>query len=348
MTLRRFLLLTIIASWFGVPAVFGQINGQKTITTAVPFLTISPDSRSAAMGDAGAALSPDANSIYWNPAKLAFSEKRWGASVSYNPWLRTLVNDMALSYLAGYRKFDDDKQAVGLGIQYFDLGTINFTDNSGNSLGDGTPREVAITASYARQLGREFSMAVNLRYINSNLNGYNDVVGVGVRPGSTAAGDIAAYYTKDKNWGGKDVNLALGAVISNLGGKIAYSNVDGQRDFIPTNLKLGSALTYNVDVYNKFTFALDVNKLMVPTPDTALINGRIVNVNANKSFVSGVFGSFSDAPGGISEELQELSLSAGLEYWYNDFFAVRGGYFTEHRQKGDRKYITTGLGVRYG
>jgi hypothetical protein len=189
-------------------------------------------------------------------------------------------------------------------------------------------------------------MAVNLRYINSNLTGSgffggaNIVNGAQTNPGSTAAGDIGAFYTKDMNWGGKDINLSLGGMISNLGGKVAYNNL--QRDFIPTNLKIGSALAYNMDVYNKFIFALDLNKLMVPTPD-----GQNNRVSSEKSFIDGVFGSFGDAPGGFSEEMQEINISTGLEYWYNDTFALRAGYFGENRNKGNRKYITAGLGFRY-
>jgi hypothetical protein len=346
----RLLLITAFVTLAGASRVFGQ----NVISTAVPFLSISPDSRSGALGDAGVAISPDANSIYWNPAKLAFSEKRVGVALSYSPWLRNLVNDMSLSYLSGYYKWDD-KQAVGLALTYFDLGSIEFRNDQGGLTGNATPRETAITASYSRKLGRTFSMAVNLRFINSNLTGEglfgqsNIINGAQSNPGNTAAGDIGAFYTKDMNWGGKDINLALGGMISNLGGKIAYNNT--QNDFIPTNLRLGSALTYNVDVYNKFVLALDFNKLMVPTPRLVeeQRNGRtvLVNANANKGFIPGVFGSFSDAPGGFSEELQEVSIATGLEYWYNDTFALRGGYFGENRNKGNRKYFTLGLGFRY-
>lgn len=341
----RLLTITVFAILTGSTPIFSQITGGRVITTAVPFLTISPDSRSGALGDAGVAISPDANSIYWNPAKLAFSEKKVGIAVSYTPWLRNLVNDMSLSYLSGYYKWDD-KQAVGLALTYFDLGSIQFTNDVGGIVGEGTPREAAITASYSRKLGRNFSMAVNLRYINSNLTGSgffggaNIVNGAQTNPGSTAAGDIGAFYTKDMNWGGKDINLSLGGMISNLGGKIAYNNL--QRDFIPTNLKIGSALAYNVNVYNKFIFALDLNKLMVPTPD-----GQNNRISSQKSFIDGVFGSFGDAPGGFSEEMQEITISTGLEYWYNDTFALRAGYFGENQNKGNRKYITAGLGFRY-
>jgi len=341
----RLLIITVFATLTGATPIFGQITGGKVITTAVPFLSVSPDSRSGALGDAGVAISPDANSIYWNPAKLAFSEKKIGIAVSYTPWLRNLVNDMSLSYVSGYYKWDD-KQALGLALTYFDLGSIQFTNDIGVITGDATPRETAITASYSRKLGRNFSMAVNLRYINSNLTGSgffggaNIVNGAQTNPGSTAAGDIGAFYTKDMNWGGKDINLSLGGMISNLGGKIAYNNL--QRDFIPTNLKIGSALAYNVDVYNKFILALDLNKLMVPTPD-----GQNNQLSSQKSFIDGVFGSFGDAPGGFSEEMQEINISTGLEYWYNDTFALRAGYFGENRNKGNRKYITAGLGFRY-
>jgi hypothetical protein len=345
----RLLLLTTFTCLASVSCMFGQvINGQNVITTAVPFLTIPPDSRSAALGDAGVAISPDANSIYWNPAKLAFSDKKFGASVSYAPWLRNLINDMSLSYLSTYYKWDD-KQSVGFSMTYFDMGTIDFTGYTGEALGSSNPKEVALTASYSRKLGRNFSMAVNLKYINSNLTaGFtdnNNILGGSSKPGSTAAGDIGAFYTKDLNWRGKDVKWTLGGMISNLGGKISYNALN--KDFIPTNLRLGTALTYNMNPYNKLTWALDFNKLMVPTPDTVKNStGQIINQNGNKSFISGVFGSFSDAPGGFSEEMREISISTGLEYWYRDAFALRAGYFGENKYKGDRKYVTLGLGFR--
>lgn len=356
MILRRFLFLTTFASLAGIPFAFSQsnasLNGQqeRVITTAVPFLTITPDARSAALGDAGVAISPDANSVYWNSAKLVFSEKKAGFAVAYNPWLRNLINDMSLSYLSGYYKIDE-RQAIGASLTYFDLGSIEFTNDQGAFLQNFNPREVAITAAYARKLADHFSMGVNLRFIRSNLTGYNSFSG-GSNPGSTAAGDITAFYTNDVNWGGKDVNVAFGGMISNLGGKIGYNNLKSG-DFIPTNLKLGTAITYHMDVYNKVTFALDLNKLMVPTPkidsiySTAAQKYVPVNVNANKGFLPGVFGSFTDAPGGFSEEMQEISLSAGVEYWYNDFFAARIGYFGENKNKGNRKYFTAGLGFRY-
>jgi len=349
MILRRFLFLTTFASLASIPFAFSQsFNGSNVITTAVPFLTITPDSRSGALGDAGVALSPDANSIYWNSAKLVFSEKKVGFAVSYNPWLRNIINDMALSYLSGYYKIDD-RQAIGGSLTYFDLGSIEFTNDQGAFLQNFNPRELAITAAYARKLGERFSMGVNLRYINSNLTGYNDFNHTASQPGQTAAGDITAFYTNDVNWGGKDVNVSFGGTISNLGGKIAYNS--SQKDFIPTNLKLGTAITYHMDVYNKVTFTLDLNKLMVPTPNIVdtVINGRetTINLNADKSLLAGVFGSFTDAPGGFKEEMQEIAISTGLEYWYNDFFSARFGYFGENKNKGNRKYFTTGLGFRY-
>lgn len=346
MTIRYAFILTVLLVCAASGQVFSQlINGQNTITTAVPFLGISPDARGASMGDAGVATSPDANSLYWNPAKTVFSEKKFGVGLSFTPWLKKLVSDMNISYLSAYYKVDD-KQALGFSLLYFNLGDIEFTSNTADPIGSFSPREVALAASYSRKLSENFSTAVNLKYINSNLVGnYGDIVHGGTsKPGSTAALDVGVYYTKDINAGGKDLNLSFGGMISNLGGKISYNSV--QKDFIPTNLKVGTALTYNVDAYSKFTLALDFNKLMVPTPDT-VGTGNGTNKNASKGLVSGVFGSFSDAPGGFKEEMREVAISTGLEYWYNDVFALRAGYFAENRYKGDRKYITVGMGIRY-
>ncbi|MES2734327.1 MAG: type IX secretion system outer membrane channel protein PorV [Bacteroidota bacterium] len=340
----RFLLLTAFTCLASASYTFGQgINGQNVITTAVPFLTIAPDSRSAAMGDAGVATSPDANSIFWNPAKLAFSDKKFGASVSYTPWLRNLINDMSLSYLSGYYKWDD-KQAVGLSLTYFDLGSIQFTDIYGGLLNNSNPTEFAITTSYSRKLGRNFSMAVNLKFINSNLTDGFSVGGGSSKAGQTGGADIGAFYTKDLNWKGKDIKWTLGGMISNLAGKVAYNN--SNKDFVPTNLRIGTAFTNTINPYNKLTWALDFNKLMVPTPDPVTVNNVTTNRSADKGFISGVTGSFTDAPGGFKEEIQEISISTGFEYWYRDAFALRAGYFGEHKNKGDRKFLSLGLGLR--
>jgi hypothetical protein len=332
-----FLLLTVLFLGMNYASGQGIISGQDTarraIVTPVAFLTISPDARSGALGDAGVALSPDANATYWNPAKLPFNQSRFGAALSVTPWLSNLVNDMYLSYLTGYYKIDDN-QAIAGSLTYFDLGDIQFTDNNGAAIRDFNSREFALSGTYARKLSENFSMAVALRYIHSNLAGnFNFGPSIGqVKAGNTAAGDISLYYTKDLNISGNDVNFSFGTNISNLGAKISYTTRD-EREFIPTNLKVGTGLTYNMDPYNKVTWVLDFNKLLVPTP---VFDGS----QREKTFISGALGSFGDAPGGFSEEVRE-------EYWYNDLFAARAGYFTESRDKGNRRYATFGIGLRY-
>lgn len=345
MILKRINLLAIISALaFINPLSISLVQGQtaltgadqRIITTAVPFLTISPDARSAGMGDVGVAISPDANSSYWNPAKLAFLDNPYGASFSYTPWLSKLVPDMSISYLSGYYKIDKD-QAFSLSMRYFDLGEIFFTlDGQDGTLFD--PREYAIAGQYARKLTENLSVSIGGRFIRSNLTGFFSANNsTEARPGNSVAADIAVYYTKDILLSGKNTELAFGANISNIGRKLTYTDEDN-RDFIPTNLRLGTALTTDLDPFNTITLAFDVNKLMVPTP-TATSN--------EKSLLSGIFGSFGDAPDGFSEEIKELIIAIGAEYWYNSTFAARAGYFSESEDKGNRKYLTLGLGFRY-
>lgn len=320
----------------------GQDSSRRVLTTAVPFLTITPDARAGGMGDVGVATSADANSVHWNPAKLVFINKDVGFSLSYTPWLGKIINDMSVNYLSGYYKFSKE-QAVAVSMKYFDLGEIFFTDNDGNSTGDFNPREVAVDATYSRMLSQKLSVGITGRYIHSNLTGNftssNPTSGADAKPGNSVAADIAVFYSKDLLLSGTNSNLALGAVISNIGAKLTYSD-ENNRDFIPTNLRLGSAFTTNLDPYNKLTFALDFNKLLVPSP-------QFDNSENDKSLLGGIFGSFSDAEDGVSEELKEVTISSGAEYWYNDTFAARVGYFYESAEKGNRQYLTMGLGFRY-
>jgi len=329
---------------------YDEIGGGNlnTITTAVPFLLISPDSRAGGMGDVGVATTPDANSLHWNPAKFSFVEDEVGFSVSYVPWLRALVPDINLSYLAGYKKLNDN-DAVAMELRYFTLGDITFTDVIGNNLGQYKPSEFAIGSSYSRKLSDQFSLAIAGRYIYSNLTGGQSAGGITTNAGQSIAADVAGYYKKTVRIAKKDMDLAFGANISNIGNKISYTETS-TRDFIPINLRLGTALNADLDDYNKISFAFDLNKLLVPTPpiyndsiDDQIDFGKDPNV----SVVSGIFQSFSDAPGGSSEEMREINFSVGTEYWYDDQFAVRAGYFNEHDTKGGRKFFTFGSGVRY-
>lgn len=330
----------------------------NTITTAVPFLLIAPDARSGALGDAGVASTPDANSLHWNPSKLAFVEKSLGFSISYTPWLRQLVPDINLAYLSGYRKLDKN-QAFGASLLYFSLGDITFTDNVGNVTGQFRPKEFAVDVSYARKLSDDFSGAFSMRYIYSNLTGGATVEGSASHPGMSVAADLSGYYQKELDIAKHEALLAFGAHISNIGSKISYTET-GNQDFIPTNLRLGTSAKMDLDQYNTLGLLLDFNKLLVPTPpvyetDSA---GRpiydsdgnpviLLGKDPNVSVVSGIFNSFTDAPGGFEEEIREFTYSVGLEYWYDKQFALRAGYFHEHATKGNRKFFTIGAGLKY-
>ncbi|MDW7693397.1 type IX secretion system outer membrane channel protein PorV [Flammeovirgaceae bacterium SG7u.111] len=327
----------------------GQTNDSRPITTAVPFLAIAPDARSSGMGDVGAATSPDATATHWNPAKLAFAERDMAVSLSYSPWLQRIVGDMSLSYLTGYKKLSKTS-AIAASMRYFDLGSMQFTDANKQIIQDFNPREFAFDASYAMKLSKKFSMAVSGRYIYSNLSGNitNSSTNTDTRAANSVAVDISAFYTTDFMMGGLDSDLAFGANISNMGPKISYSS-ENQKDFIPTNLRLGTALTSELDPYNKLTFALDFNKLLVPSPAEYDEDGNLINGSdaSDTGWVTGMFQSFGDAPGGASEELQEFMIGTGLEYWYNDLVAARAGYYYESENKGDRQYFTVGVGLRY-
>jgi hypothetical protein len=326
----------------------GEDFDLNTVTTAVPFLRIAPDARSGGMADVGIAISPDANSIFWNASKLVFidDEKPTGVSLTYTPWLKNLVPDIYLAYLTGYWKVDR-LQALSASLRYFSLGTITFTDASGNVLQDFDPKEFAFDVAYSRLLADNLSAGLNLKYLYSNLATGQYVNGVEIKPANGVAADVSLFYTNDFETGDKKSNIGLGMNISNIGNKITYTS-SIEKDFIPTNLGLGAAYGVEFDDYNKLTIALDFNKLLVPTPDSTDTNPNngILDYK-EKSVVSGILGSFSDAPNGFSEELHEVIVSTGLEYWYDNKFAVRTGYFYEHATKGGRQFFTVGLGLRY-
>ena len=339
--------LSVVFNAFAQDPTYDDLTGGlNTITTAVPFLLISPDSKAGAMGDVGVATTPDANSIHWNPAKLAFVDDDMGFSMSYVPWLRALVPDINLSYLAGYRKLNDN-EAIGLELRYFSLGDITFTDILGTTIGQYKPSEFALGTSYSRKLSDNFSLAISGRYIYSNLTGGQAAGGIPTVAGQSIAADLAGYYTNPIRLGGKDFDLAIGGNISNIGSKISYTETS-VKDFIPINLRLGTAIGAEFDDYNKMSFAFDINKLLVPTPPVYDNEGEItVGKDPNVSVVSGIFQSFGDAPGGTKEEFREINYSIGTEYWYANQFAIRAGYFFEHDTKGGRKFFTFGSGVKY-
>jgi len=320
-------------------------SNARAIPIQVPFLNISPDSRSGAMGDAGVAISPDVNANFWNPSKLAFLESNDALSLSYSPWLRHLVPDISLSYLSYAHKLDD-RNTLGASLRYFNYGSVQLTDDQSNNLGTYTPNELSLDVSFARKFGENLSLGLTARYIRSNISSISFSEGSGqvARPGNAVAADVSLYYKKPY---GENNLFAFGAHISNIGTKISYSDV-GPKYFLPANLKVGVANTWLLDETNELTATFDVNKLLVPTPPLRDANGNIVKgKDDDVSVPGGIFQSFTDAPGGFSEEIKEINFSPGLEYWYNHQFAVRAGYFYENPAKGDRHYLTLGLGMRY-
>lgn len=307
------------------------------ITTAVPFLSITPDSRHGAMGDAGVATSPDANSQYWNPSQLAFAEQQTGVSLSFTPWLRRLFNDMNLAYLAGYKQLKGN-QAIGASLRYFNVGEILLTDQNGSALATVRPNEFALDVSYSRKLSEYVSGGVALRYIRSDLSG-----GIGPQayvPGNAFSSDVSFYFHKTIGQDNNNQAISAGINISNIGSKISYDN-GSTKEYLPANLKLGATWSSKLNDFNDIAFSLDFNKLLVPTPKPG---GSYADYN--KPVVSSVFSSLGDAPGGIKEELQEINLSLGAEYWYSHKFAARLGYFNENAYKGNRKFFSTGVGVK--
>ena len=341
-------LVLALAIVFNQSNLYGQIQSDiNTIVTAVPFLRIAPDARSGSMGDVGIATSTDANAMHFNASKLAFAENDVSISATYTPWLRALdLQDVYLAYLSGYKQIDKIS-TVGLSLRYFSLGNIQFTDFNGMSLGSSRPNEFEIAGAYARQLSDNMALGVSLKFIYSRLaNGtYN---GNDIRPGIAGAGDVSFTYKSDRGIFNQDGSqLTLGAAITNLGTKISYTT-DAYAEFIPTNLGVGVAYEYAIDDYNTLVFAVDVNKLLVPTPDTINVSGDPDVLDYKEVGVaSAVFSSFNDAPGGFGEEFSELSYSVGVEYWYDKQFAIRAGYFHEDPTKGNRKYFTVGLGLKY-
>lgn len=319
------------------------------VNTSVTSQAIAPDARSAGMGDVGAATDPDVNSQYWNPAKYPFTISRAGVALNYTPWLRQLVNDMDLAYLSGYYRIGD-YSAVSASLRYFSLGEVQTSSDASNS-GDMTinPYEMSLDVAYSLMLSEHFSIGAAVRWIYSDLTyDYTE----DTSPGSAFAADISCYYQNYINIGSRECQLGLGLNISNIGSKITFGG-DDNSEFIPTNLRLGASLMVPIDEFNRFTIAADANKLLVPTypkqmdgESTEDYQERVQKDYYDVSSISGIFKSFSDAPNGFSEELQEVQWSVGAEYTYNDKFSLRAGYHHESENKGNRKYFTLGAGFR--
>ncbi|MGB0933894.1 MAG: type IX secretion system outer membrane channel protein PorV [Lishizhenia sp.] len=377
--------IIIILTIFSVFKVLAQPNSQNTpvdddalqlntITTSVPFLQITPDSRSGAMGDAGTALSASSASLFWNTSMLSFSEENNEIGISYSPWLSSLANDISLSYLSGYKKIDN-RNTIGGSLRYFSLGEIVFTDDQGDVTRNHTPTEFEILGGYAFKLNERFALGVNGKFVFSNLTAGISVGGAETKAGIGGAADVSfTYYNPEVNYGGTRGKYAFGMTVNNIGNKISYTSLE-DRDFMPTNLEIGNALTFDFDKYNSLTWNTDISKLLVPTPayyevidgETKLVSGKDPNVGV----IAGVLQSFYDAPGvptrdntdnlimnadgsyeivsgsRFKEELSEIMIGTGLEYAYKDIFSVRTGYFYENRNKGARQHLTFGVGLKY-
>ena len=351
---NRFLVLLTALFTMGFLSAQDKQNIFNPVSTSVTSQSIAPDARAAGMGDVGAATDPDVNSQYWNPAKYPFTISRAGVALNYTPWLRQLVNDMDLAYLSGYYRIGN-YSAVSASLRYFSMGEVYMSDqvdDAGNvAPGAATinPYEMSLDVAYSLMLNEHFSIAAGVRWIYSDLTfDFAD----DTSPGSAFAADLACYYQNYVLLGERECQLGLGMNISNIGSKISFGG-DNHSFFIPTNLRLGAALMIPVDNYNRFTIAADANKLLVPTypkqnegESTEDYQQRMEEEYWNVSSISGMFKSFSDAPGGFKEELQEINWSVGAEYVYHDKFSLRAGYHHESENKGNRKYFTVGAGFR--
>ena len=366
--------LTAFAQPTGGSGVTDEDLQLNTITTALPFMSITPDSRAGGMGDAGTALSPNSTSVYWNTSILSFSDQTSEVSLSYTPWLRQLTNYIHLSYLSGYYKINKS-HTVGGALRYFSLGEITFTDASGNVIRDDKPSEFEITGAYALRLSRKLSIGLNGKFAYSNLTGGLTVGGVNTKPGVVGAADLSfTYYNDDAKIGNIDGVYTFATTFNNIGNKVAYSEL-ATRDFIPMNLKIGNSFLANFDAYNKVTFSLDLQKLLVPTPPNYYFDGEdyilTSGMNTDVGVINGMLQSFYDAPGNVvvddndvpvadadgnyevvkgtkfREELSEINIAFGTEWWYNDVFAVRGGVFFESKNKGNSQFMNLGASLKY-
>jgi hypothetical protein len=324
---------------------FSQDN-LRTIHTVVPFLTVSPDARAGAMGDVGVATTPDVYSMHWNCAKFAVIDGNGGFALAYTPWLRNLVPDINIAHLAVYSRIDA-RQVIAASLTYSSLGEIQFTDIQGIDIKNYKPNEFALDVAYSRLLTEHFSGGIALRFIYSNITGGIEVDGTATKAGTAFAADISGYYSNNIGIKAKDGTISAGFNFSNIGSKMSYSNTNDP-EFIPMNMRLGAGLSMSVNKYNKIGLSLDLNKLLVPSPPEMSSDGTTIvkGKNPDVSVPVAIFQSFYDAPGGLSEELKEFMIGVGTEYWYNDQFALRAGYFNEAKIKGNLKYFTMGAGLR--
>lgn len=338
-------IMMLMLAAIALPAMAQKDNFFNPVTTSVTSQSIAPDARSAGMGDVGAATDPDVVSQYWNPAKYPFNISRAGVAINYTPWLRQLVSDIDLAYVAGYYRIGD-YSAVSASLRYFSLGEVQISNDENLTI---NPYEMSFDVAYSLMLSEHFSLGAAVRWIYSDLT-YDFTSDTA--PGSAFAADLSCYYQNYLNIGERECQLGLGLNISNIGSKISFGG-DNNAEFIPTNMRLGASLMVPIDEYNRFTIAADANKLLVPTypkqnegESTEAYQERVQKDYYDVSSISGIFKSFGDAPGGFKEELQEIQWSVGAEYIYHDKFALRAGYHHESENKGNRKYFTVGAGFK--
>lgn len=338
-------IMMLMLAAIALPAMAQKDNFFNPVTTSVTSQSIAPDARSAGMGDVGAATDPDVVSQYWNPAKYPFNISRAGVAINYTPWLRQLVSDIDLAYVAGYYRIGD-YSAVSASLRYFSLGEVQMSNDEYLTI---NPYEMSFDVAYSLMLSEHFSLGAAVRWIYSDLT-YDFTSDTA--PGSAFAADLSCYYQNYLNIGERECQLGLGLNISNIGSKISFGG-DNNSEFIPTNMRLGASLMVPIDEYNRFTIAADANKLLVPTypkqnegESTEAYQERVQKDYYDVSSISGIFKSFGDAPGGFKEELQEIQWSVGAEYIYHDKFALRAGYHHESENKGNRKYFTVGAGFK--
>ena len=338
-------IMMLMLAAIALPAMAQKDNFFNPVTTSVTSQSIAPDARSAGMGDVGAATDPDVVSQYWNPAKYPFNISRAGVAINYTPWLRQLVSDIDLAYVAGYYRIGD-YSAVSASLRYFSLGEVQMSDDENLTI---NPYEMSFDVAYSLMLSEHFSLGAAVRWIYSDLT-YDFTSDTA--PGSAFAADLSCYYQNYLNIGERECQLGLGLNISNIGSKISFGG-DNNSEFIPTNMRLGASLMVPIDEYNRFTIAADANKLLVPTypkqnegESTEAYQERVQKDYYDVSSISGILKSFGDAPGGFKEELQEIQWSVGAEYIYHDKFALRAGYHHESENKGNRKYFTVGAGFK--
>lgn len=350
-------LLTIVAATCMTVLAQAQYDrynetGQKNnyISTGIPILQIAPDAISGALGDAGAAYEPNAYAAHWNNAKLAFVPKSMSISTTYTPWLHKLGTDMNFLYLGGYKRISG-RSAVGASLTYFSLGEIDHTGEDGQHLGQFHPNEFMLDVTYSMRLSDNLALGATGRFIHDDITNGLTIEDQTTKSANALAADVGLYYQNDFD---KNQQFAAALTISNLGSKLSYSDDDTENEFLPANMRIGARYSYEIDDYNKINVLVDLNKLMVPTPPVQNSDGtwssdmyeNMTDYRSTSSMM-GAIQSFYDAPGGMGEELREISVSAGAEYWYSSTFAARLGYFYEHKTKGGRQYITAGIGMKY-